>query len=737
VYPTAIINVAHGIVGTTYNVIINGGVKATYTTSDTAGTTTRTSIIATNLRNQMVTSLGVLWRTEIISSTILVWREDAADFTFSVNDSWGDKALIGIKEDARKIEDVPNIIPTFTADAHVAITIIESPRAPKFGQDYGTYYSVIIDGITVTVVHFYGTTKEDVAASLGAAIASAFSGAIGITVQVSGVVIAVWDTTGSSALITTANIMYNETTLAVEYIPAMDSGQNTIVVHVAASAHDVANPSGYYIKWTTTETGGNLSLNTAGVWQETRRRGLDNTLKASSMPHQMVRNSDGTFTFGPISWAERLVGDEDSAPNPSCVGKAISDVFLFKNRVGFLSGGNVILSKADDYWNFYPTSALEITDDDPIDITVPSTGVDYLRWGLPYLSDLLIFGPTDEYLLTSGDTIFSAKSATLTANTNFPVSPNAQPKRCGANIYFVSPKGKYAALHEYFMQPQTLTNDAADVTAHCPRYLPSTIRYTATSSTFNLFMGCSGDDTDIYVYKYYWAGDQKAQSAWFKWSLPYTVKALTINDNYVYILGCTGVQYVIEKIYLDTPDTGVLSFKIRLDQQTSFATVNIYESGSSVWQMPYEILQADIAKFHVVNAATGAEITGLQWVNATQVTVTGNYTGVPVFIGREYPQEFTFSTFGVQAPKSTIYSPQATIKIRTLIVTATTDSVFSLVVTPRGRAVKTQPYISSGRFMIYTDAKDVTLKLTNSSFHPATWITASWEGFYTSRNQGI
>ena len=47
----------------------------------------------------------------------------------------------------------------------------------------------------------------------------------------------------------------------------------------------------------------------------------------------------------------------------------------------------------------------------------------------------------------------------------------------------------------------------------------------------------------IYCYKYYWAGNQKAQSAWFKWTFDYYIKAIAVIDNYLYLIGDTGSAY--------------------------------------------------------------------------------------------------------------------------------------------------------------------------------------------------
>jgi hypothetical protein len=68
---------------------------------------------------------------------------------------------------------------------------------------------------------------------------------------------------------------------------------------------------------------------------------------------------DGSVTINTLAlkWEPRLVGDEDSNSHPSFVNNTIQDVFLFQNRLGFLTEDNVSMSQAGDYYNFYHKSA--------------------------------------------------------------------------------------------------------------------------------------------------------------------------------------------------------------------------------------------------------------------------------------------------------------------------------------------------------------------------------------------
>jgi hypothetical protein len=89
-----------------------------------------------------------------------------------------------------------------------------------------------------------------------------------------------------------------------------------------------------------------------GVWEETLAPEIQYKFDPLTMPHQLVRNADGSFTFGPVTWEDRLVGDLETNPNPSFVGAKINNLFFYRNRLGFLSNEAVILGRAGDYFNF-------------------------------------------------------------------------------------------------------------------------------------------------------------------------------------------------------------------------------------------------------------------------------------------------------------------------------------------------------------------------------------------------
>ena len=98
------------------------------------------------------------------------------------------------------------------------------------------------------------------------------------------------------------------------------------------------------------------------------------------MPHQLYNSAKNAFIFSPIDFVDRLVGDSLTNTHPSFVKKdnnqtyigTIQQAFYNNNRLGFLTGDNVSMSKSGDYFNMYFTSAQTSTASDPIDLSCSS-----------------------------------------------------------------------------------------------------------------------------------------------------------------------------------------------------------------------------------------------------------------------------------------------------------------------------------------------------------------------------
>lgn len=324
-----------------------------------------------------------------------------------------------------------------------------------------------------------------------------------------------------------------------------------------------------------------------GVYKETYRPGICNELLATTLPHRIGIRRGGTLEspiyydldestsgnyFDSVSYAARTVGDEDSASMPSFVGSTINDIFFYRNRLGFISGDNVILSEVGEYYNFFPTTVTTIVDSDPIDVAVDSNQAITLLYAIPYNKELLIFGDKAQFVMSGGDTLTPNK-VSVQQSTAFNIK-NTAPIAMGPNVYFATEKNDFSSIKEYFVQPNTSVNDAADITAHCPNYVPkNVIRLTGSSQNDMLFVLSAEEPNSVYVYNFYWNGDQKAQSAWHKWVFEDTIFNIEVIGSTLYLMTTDDA---------DTPTQYLL--RIPLEYKQNFKSQTYYDKSSN----PYE-----------------------------------------------------------------------------------------------------------------------------------------------------
>ena len=307
-----------------------------------------------------------------------------------------------------------------------------------------------------------------------------------------------------------------------------------------------------------------------GVYLETFRPGLQNSISNSTMPHKIERASTTSFPMSTIAWEDRTVGDIDSAAAPSFIGRTLDDVFFFKNRLGLLSADNIIMSETGEFFNFFPTTVTDVLDSDPIDVAVDSNKAVYLRYAVPFNKELLVFGDKAQFILSSAKTL-TPKDVNVQQSTAYDINKNVAPVVLGPNVYFATDRTSSSIIREYFTVPDTSNNAAANITAHCPNYIPNGLTKLTGSSKHDMLFGITGTNNKIYVYSYYWQGDEKAQSAWHTWELEgdevvFNIEVL--NNELLVMVAYPGGSRALEAISLELP--------------VDFSTVDYRDDGTEV-----------------------------------------------------------------------------------------------------------------------------------------------------------
>lgn len=493
------------------------------------------------------------------------------------------------------------------------------------------------------------------------------------------------------------------------------------------------------------------------VWTETVGFNGARELTASTMPHILVRNADGTFTFKVDLWGQRMAGDYSTNPDPSFVGNKINDIFLHKGRMGLLSGENVTFSENQEFENFYRTTAVQLLDSERIDVASTTNSVATLYAAIPYAKTLLLFSDKVQFEVESGDTLTPATVGIRVATT-FDASITAKPTAVGPNVFFAVDGSSFAGIRELFVTDQTDNKDSAEITIQVPRYVPANIVKMSSSTTEDLMaVLSSGNRNKLFMYKWYYSGDEKLQSAWGEWTFPagYTILSAEFLEQDLYIVYKSNSGVHIDKMVVEegegldgTPNDILLDRKsvntdctVSYNAGTDVTTVTPPYTEAAAWQ----VVQSD-GTIPTINSQTSAAILLPGDLSSTAFSV-----GVPYTFEYEYSHQFVRS--GDRGSETPIQDGRLQLRYFSLLYLNTAQ--FTVEVTPTNRA--TRSYAFSGRvlgsssnvldavsyatgefrFPIFSKNDQVKIVVKNDTPFNSAFSSTDWEGMYQQKANRI
>jgi hypothetical protein len=308
----------------------------------------------------------------------------------------------------------------------------------------------------------------------------------------------------------------------------------------------------YYLKYVAADGVGGK-----GYWQETIARDVSPGLDNATMPHELVNTGATTFTFGPITYKDRLTGDDNTNPQPSFIGKKISSTFFYSNRFGVLSEDNVIFGVANDNYNFFAKSALTQIDSDPIDLNVSSVRPVTLSDVLPSPQGLLLFSERQQFQVYATDaSILTPTSAVIRTLSNYEMATNVQPVDIGTTTAFVSRVPGYSKLFTMALRDVEQTPVVIDISKAVLEWIPDTVDDLTVSPPNSIVMLVDRDTSYLYMYRFYNNGREDLFQAWVKWELPGTIQAARIINDAVTVVSQQEDEYTIGAIELDELPSG-------------------------------------------------------------------------------------------------------------------------------------------------------------------------------------
>ena len=662
-----------------------------------------------------------------------------------------------------------------------------------------TTYTVTVDGTTATK----DTSSDDPLSTTTVATAlknGLNSGLSGFTIAQNGPVLHIKKNDGSNFSIDGTDTQGNtQLTIVKDSVQRFTDlptiSPNGYVVEIKGDQS--TNFDNYYVKFVT-NNGGAFE---EGQWEETIEAGIPFKFNYDKMPHVLVRQADNNFRFARVDgdsytlsgvtytlpkWGERTVGDLDSAPDPSFIGNKINNVFFFRNRLGFLTDDNVVLSRVSEFFNFFPETVISVIDSDPIDVAASHTKVAILRHAVSMGEQVILFSDQTQFVLTSSSDALTPSTANVVVATEFESSDSATPVGSGSSIYYLTQKGSFAGVREYITQENVSIKEASNITIHVPRLIPSNIFKMAVSTNEDVLVLVGTDEPNkLYINRWLYGDNfQKILNSWstYTFNSARSIKNIDFIGTDLFVVieeanGTTLEKIPFESAFKETNAT----FEYHLDHKVTEATSGVsvaYNATTDVstFTVPYRLrANMSVVGRYLGNGETSTFVNTqgqtknlkpgqlLQTTNTadgstTTITASGDFRNSKFIIGEPYLMHYRFSQ--QRLTESTGGQNQGEIvsgrlQLRHFYIKFEDTGFFRVEVTPQNRDTSTHKFtgkllgaasaavgqinLETGTFKvpIMSRADRVDIDIKNDTFLPTQLSSAEYEAMFYMRSRRV
>jgi hypothetical protein len=507
-----------------------------------------------------------------------------------------------------------------------------------------------------------------------------------------------------------------------------------------------------------------------GYWKEAVARDVAVNINASTMPHALINTGATSFTFGPITWNDRLTGDDVTNPQPSFIGKTINASFYYNNRFGVLSEDNIIMGVANDAYNFFAKSALTQIDSDPIDVNVSSVRPVTLSDVLPSPQGLVVFSGKQQFIVLATETGVLTPSTTVVRTlASYELDTNISPVDVGTTFAFINKVSGYSKL--FYMQLRGIeeTPTVVDISKIVLEWIPNTIDDLIVSPQNSLIALIDRQSSYIYIYRFYNNGQEDVMTAWTKWELTGTIQSADIIGDDFVVVSQHEDEYTLNTITLDELPTGevtatvggsdgnpCLDFATRPFDYGSGAV--IYDSTNDVTQIytPFTpisgkkgtVLIADPSidagySFDCVAKTDGSgnpyfevakDLTDLE--NGMVIGYNYNYeVTLPKFYFRQNEQQQDFTANLTIARAKVSVGRTGTVTFKTKLTNSKQWIDVKEVTSVETYGANNEPVKPEFQFVVPIHQRNINfeLQVTSNQPYPVSLVSMMWEGNYSPR----
>lgn len=280
--------------------------------------------------------------------------------------------------------------------------------------------------------------------------------------------------------------------------------------YLKAVAKDKAVTTGYTeVTWV--EGAGVEQSITGGIFYATISGSNFYVASSATLLNAIIAGTHPTFSVS-------TAGDTDSAPAPFFIGRQISYLGTFQNRLLVGSGGVLACSRTEDYLNFFRTTVLTLPADDAFEMQPTGSEDDTLRHSTLYDQDLVLFGNRRQYVI-QGNLALTPTSANMAVMSSYEGVADAGPVSAGGFIFYAKRGESYSSVHQ--IQPGQTENspESFPASSQLDSYIAGGIieMASATGSPSLLFARTTGRRNSLYCFAYLDKQDGRKMDSWSRW----------------------------------------------------------------------------------------------------------------------------------------------------------------------------------------------------------------------------
>jgi len=304
--------------------------------------------------------------------------------------------------------------------------------------------------------------------------------------------------------------------------------------YVVKVANSDSDQDDYYVKFI-----GKNGKDGDGVWEECAKPGTQIEYDASTLPIEIKREANGTFTVQRIAWDNCSAGDsavDGTNPRASFVGNTINKVLFFRNRFVMLSDENVIMSRPGDFTNFWAQSAIAFGTSDHIDISCSSEFPAIVYDGIQVNAGLVLFTKNQQFMLTTDSDVLSPLTAKINFISSYNFNYKTNPFSLGTTLGFLDNAGKHSRFMEMARVLREGEPDVIEQSKVVGKILDKDLDIISNSRENGLAFFSEKNKKTLYGFKYFNSSDKRIQQAWFTWEFKNNIVHHAVLDDDLYLV---------------------------------------------------------------------------------------------------------------------------------------------------------------------------------------------------------